>query len=65
MANQQSRWLGGVILIGIGTIFLLANLDLIDRDTLRQLWKFWPLILIVVGVRLLMRDEHHGKPPDG
>jgi len=64
MANQHSRWLGGVILIAIGTIFLLANLDLIDRDTLRQLWKFWPLILIVLGVRLLMRDEHGGKPPD-
>ena len=64
MANQQSRWLGGVILIGIGTIFLLANLDLIDRDTLRQLWKFWPLILIALGVRLLMRDERGGKPPD-
>lgn len=64
MANQQSRWLGGVILIVIGTVFLLANLDLIDRDMLRQLWKFWPLILIVLGVRLLMRDERGSKPPD-
>lgn len=64
MANQHSRWLGGVILIGIGTIFLLANLDLIDRETLRQLWKFWPLILIVLGIRLLMRKEHCGKPPE-
>lgn len=64
MANQQSRWLGGVILIGIGTIFLLSNLDLIDRETLHQLWKFWPLILIVLGVRLLLRDGHGSKPPD-
>ena len=64
MANQHRGWLGGVILIGIGIIFLLANLDLIDRETLHQLWKFWPLILIVLGIRLLMRDEHGSRPPD-
>ncbi|MCX7176287.1 MAG: DUF5668 domain-containing protein [Proteobacteria bacterium] len=64
MANQQSRWVGGVILIVIGSIFLLANLDLIDRDTLHQLWKFWPLILILLGVRMLVRNEHCRRPPD-
>lgn len=64
MANQQGRWLGGVILIGIGTVFLLANLELIDREMLHQLWKFWPLILIVLGARMLMRNEHGSKPPD-
>lgn len=64
MANQQNRSFGGVILIAIGVIFLSANLDLIERDTLRQLWKFWPLILIAVGVRLLIRNEHGSKPPE-
>ncbi|MFA6313756.1 MAG: DUF5668 domain-containing protein [Sterolibacterium sp.] len=64
MANQQNRWVGGVILIVIGSIFLLANLDLIDRDTLHQLWKFWPLILILLGVRMLWRNEQCRRPPD-
>jgi len=64
MANRQGRWLGGVILIVVGSIFLLANLDLIDRDTLHQLWKFWPLILIALGIRILVRDERCGPPPD-
>lgn len=64
MANQQGRWVGGVILILIGSVFLLANLDLIDRDTLHQLWKFWPLILILLGIRMLVRNEGCRRPPD-
>jgi hypothetical protein len=66
MTNHKcvNRWLGGVILIGIGVIFLLANFDLVDRETLHQLWKFWPLILVVVGVRMLMRNGHGGQPPN-
>ena len=66
MTNRQgvNRWLGGVILIGLGTIFLLANFDLVDRETLHQLWKFWPLILVVIGARMLMRNGHCGPPPD-
>jgi hypothetical protein len=36
----------GVILAGIGVILLLQNLDILpDRD----LWEFWPVILIVAG----------------
>lgn len=64
MANQRKNWLGGVILIVVGTIALLVNWDLIDRDILRQLWKFWPVILIAVGIKLVMRDGHDRKSPD-
>ncbi|HEX6018956.1 MAG TPA: DUF5668 domain-containing protein [Burkholderiaceae bacterium] len=45
---------GAVILIVVGTLFLLSNLGLLPRlGPLLAQW--WPLILIVVGVSLLLR----------
>lgn len=46
--------MGAIVLIVLGTLFLLANLGLIPRlGALFTTW--WPLILIVVGVSLLLR----------
>ena len=49
-AGSGSKWWGG-ILIGLGVLFLLVNLDLVDLD---WLWRFWPVVLIVIGFRLIM-----------
>jgi hypothetical protein len=46
--------LAAIILIVLGTLFLLANLGVIPRlGALIAQW--WPLILIVVGASMLMR----------
>ncbi|HEY4979763.1 MAG TPA: DUF5668 domain-containing protein [Candidatus Acidoferrum sp.] len=37
----------GIVLVVIGTIFLLDHLGILRAETL---WKFWPLILVVVGL---------------
>jgi hypothetical protein len=62
MARRQQRWQGrmayrrsnplggllaGAILAGIGVLLLLQNLGIIVVD---DLWDYWPVILIVVGV---------------
>jgi uncharacterized membrane protein HdeD (DUF308 family) len=53
----------GIILLGLGLIFLLSNLDLIpDLD------ETWPLFLIIVGVALVIgalrnRDKSEPTPP--
>ena len=45
---------GALVLIVLGTLFLLVNLGVIPRlGPLFATW--WPLILIVVGVSLLLR----------
>ena len=45
------RFFGGLLLLSLGTIFILINLGII-QSRLVQTW--WPLLLIVVGtVRLI------------
>jgi TM2 domain-containing membrane protein YozV len=40
----------GVVLLTLGGILLLANFDIISYDTV---FDFWPLVIIVVGVKLV------------
>jgi len=45
---------GALILIVVGTLFLLSNLGWIPR--LGPLWhQWWPLILIIVGVLMFAK----------
>ncbi|MFT6850019.1 MAG: hypothetical protein ACJATA_000825 [Sphingobacteriales bacterium] len=41
--------ISGLILIGIGLIFLFINMDMISINW-SQLWSLWPVILIVIGL---------------
>jgi cadmium resistance protein CadD (predicted permease) len=53
--NRQGHWIGAAILIVVGVIGLLANFGLVDRETLHQLWKLWPVIPLAIGIGMLMR----------
>ncbi len=44
--------IGPVILISVGALFLVHNL--VGFDLMRIIWRYWPLILIVLGVSKLM-----------
>ncbi|MEQ1886470.1 MAG: DUF5668 domain-containing protein [Bryobacteraceae bacterium] len=49
--EQPSRFpIGPVVLIGLGLLFLLNNLDLLD---IRKAMKYWPAALIVYGAYML------------
>jgi cell wall-active antibiotic response 4TMS protein YvqF len=50
-----------VVLILVGVVGLLANFGLIDRQTLHQLWKLWPLIPLAIGIGLLTRPRSGGQ----
>jgi len=47
--DDRGRLVGGIIVAGIGLVFLLSNLDVIPH-----IGKTWPLILVVVGFALLI-----------
>jgi len=58
--------IGAVILIGLGLLFLLGQLDIFNG----RMWQFtWPLMLIALGVWLILRRSGHlpggpsGNPP--
>ncbi len=54
---QSKVPLGAVILIGLGVLFLLNELNLLHFD---WVWRFWPLILIAVGIRIMMKRQGRG-----
>ena len=40
----------GVILLALGVVFLLANFELISYSTI---WNFWPVVVIIIGGKLI------------
>ena len=50
--------IGATILILLGVIFLLINLDIAPAAELKRLLaQWWPLLLIVVGVAAILRPR--------
>jgi len=52
--------LGAALLIGLGALFLLDNLGI---PVFRHISRFWPVLLIVVGLILLQRRMGGGGNP--
>jgi len=42
-----------LLLIAVGSLFLMSNLGWLTFD-LRELWRLWPLIIIVIGLDILL-----------
>jgi hypothetical protein len=54
---------GAALLIGLGALFLLDNLGI---PVFHHLGRYWPVLLIVIGVILLQkRMGGRGGPPPG
>jgi hypothetical protein len=47
--DRRGMVIGGLIVLGIGLVFLLGNLGIIP-----DIGNTWPLILVVIGVALLI-----------
>lgn len=47
----------GIILVVLGGVFLLQNLGLFSGE----IWNyFWPIILVVIGAWLIIKDKKRG-----
>lgn len=46
---------GALILIVVGFMLLLYNLGYLPGDIWRYLWRFWPMIIILVGADIALR----------
>jgi hypothetical protein len=52
--------IGAALLIGLGALFLMDNLGI---PVFRNIGKYWPVLLIVIGVVLLQRRLGSGHAP--
>ena len=50
MNKQRGQFIVALVLIVLGVVFLLGNLDIIDVDIGDLITTWWPLILISLGV---------------
>lgn len=46
---------GGVILLFLGIVFLLQTLGVLPWGLWGTLWRFWPVVLILVGLGIILR----------
>src|SRR4030067_2327852 len=51
---RKNLKIGPVILIFLGTIFLLNNFGILPWDIWTSIWKFWPVVLILIGVEFFL-----------
>jgi len=51
---RRQSWLTGLVITALGVFFLLSTLDVWDYS-IGDIWRFWPVILILVGARILFR----------
>lgn len=49
--------IGGLIVLVLGILFLLDNLGIANIHVGWIIAKWWPVILILVGLRMLMRPR--------
>jgi len=52
--KENSRRLLGLILAGLGVLFLLENFGIFQ---LERLFKLWPVILIIIALAILFKNE--------
>ena len=54
--------IGAIVVIVLGVVFLLINLDVAPAAELKALLaQWWPLILIIVGLLALTRPHRHAR----
>lgn len=45
----------GILLLFLGVVFLLQTLDVLPWGLWGTLWRFWPVLIIIIGLGILLR----------
>jgi len=45
----------GIFLVFLGIVFFLQTLDVLPWGLWRTLWRFWPVLIIITGLGILLR----------
>ena len=52
--NRRGGLIGPLILIGLGVVFLLNNLGILDWSIWEILLRLWPVLLVAAGLDLIL-----------
>lgn len=52
--RHEGPHIGAIILIFLGVIFLFTNLGYLSANVWNELWKFWPVIIILIGLKIFL-----------
>lgn len=52
---KPEKAIGGSIVVLLGIVLLLYNLGMIPTD----IWKYWPLILVFLGIAIIFSQQLH------
>ncbi|SOD55208.1 hypothetical protein SAMN06296416_106175 [Pseudoxanthomonas wuyuanensis] len=55
--SMKANLIPALVLIVIGTLFLLNNLGLTNLSLGKLISTWWPAILVLVGISLLFKDR--------
>jgi hypothetical protein len=45
----------GILLLFLGVVFLLQNFNILPWGLWQTLWRFWPVLIIIIGLTILLR----------
>ena len=50
------KFLWGFVIIFVGLILLLVNFGILDPSIWNEIWRLWPLIIIIAGISIISRS---------
>ncbi len=53
--NSSGALLAGLMIIGIGVVFLLGQFGFVDMHTI---WRFWPVVFCIAGLSSIFGADH-------
>lgn len=57
--SQKNGWSGWVLIL-VGVVLLLHSLDIVPWG---MLFRYWPVLLIAIGVRMVIQGRGAGAAP--
>jgi len=60
MFKSRGNWWLGLMIVGLGIIFLLGNFDLIEVSASQIIRTYWPVILLLIGANVLTSNRDKG-----
>ncbi len=57
---RRDGWVWPMVLIGLGTILLLGNLNYLPASALPLLAKIWPILLVAIGLDIAFSGKNSG-----